>query len=76
MISVRTMELTLQPIRRIFRRAGAKRISDQAVKELARTEEERIKALAAEAKKLSEHAGRRTVMRQDVKMAKKTLEKK
>ncbi len=70
------MEITLKPIRRIFKRAGAKRVSDRAIKELAQASEERAKAVLVEAKRLSEHAGRRTVMKQDVKMARKTLEKK
>lgn len=70
------MELTLRPIRRIFKRAGAKRISDHAIKELAKISEDRAKSLLIEAKKLSGHAGRRTVMKQDIKMAKKTVEKK
>ena len=71
-----TMELTLQAIRRILKRAGAKRISDQAVKELARILEERTKALLVESKKLSEHAGRRTVMKHDIKLARKTAGKR
>jgi histone H3/H4 len=65
------MEFTLQPLRRIFRRAGAKRVSDKAAEELGRVLEGRAKLLLAESKRLSEHAGRRTVMRDDVKMAKK-----
>lgn len=71
-----SMEITLKPIRRVFKRAGAKRVSDRAIKELAQVSEERAKAILGEAKRLSEHAGRRTVMKQDVKMARKTLEKK
>ena len=69
------MEFTLQPLRRVFRRAGAKRVSDKAATELGSILETRSKELLAEAKRLSEHAGRRTVMREDVKMAKKHLEK-
>lgn len=69
------MQFTKQPIRKIFKKAGAKRVSDKAAIELARILEERTKLIALEAKRLSEHAGRRTVMRQDVKSAKKMLEK-
>ena len=75
-ISLISMELTLQAIRRLIKRAGAKRISDQAVKELARVLEERAKAMLVESKRLSEHAGRRTVMKHDIKMARKTVGKK
>ena len=69
------MELTLQPIRRLFKIAGAKRVSNKAAGELAKTLEERAKLIAIEAKKISEHSGRRTVLRRDIKMARKTVEK-
>lgn len=68
------MQFTKQPIRKIFKKAGAKRVSDKAAIELAKTLEEKTKLLVTEAKRLSEHAGRRTVMKQDVKMAKRVLE--
>lgn len=70
------MEITLRPVRRILKRAGAKRISDRAAKELAQMAEERAKAILLEAKNLSAHAGRRTVMKQDIKLARKTLAKR
>ncbi len=69
------MEFTLQPLRRLFKKGGAKRVSDKAALELGRILEERTKMLLDEAHELSKHAGRRTVMRQDIKMAKKNLEK-
>lgn len=69
------MQFTKQPIRKIFKKAGAKRVSDKAATELARILEERTKILASEANRLSGHAGRRTVMKQDVRMAKRVLEK-
>ena len=68
-------ELTKEPVKRLLRRAGAKRVSDKAAEELAKTLEEQAKLIASEAKKLSVHAGRRTVLRRDVKMARKHLEK-
>lgn len=69
-------ELTSQPIRRIIKKAGAKRISDDAVRELALILESRSADIMKEALKVSEHAGRRTVMRKDVKMARKSIRKK
>ena len=69
------MEFTIQPLRRVFKRAGAKRVSDKAAAELGTLLESRSKQLLVEAKKLSEHAGRRTVMREDIKMARKSLKK-
>ncbi len=68
------MELTINPIRRLFKRVGAKRVSDKAAVELAKIVEDKSKLLAIESQKLSEHAGRRTVMRRDVKLARKILE--
>ena len=69
------MELTLQPLRRMFKRAGAKRVSDDAAEELGKLMEEEAAQIAGEAERLSKHAGRRTVMRRDIKMAKKNLER-
>ncbi len=66
------MELTLQPIRRLFKTAGAKRVSNKAANELSKVLESRAKLIAAEAKKISEHSGRRTVLKRDIKMARKT----
>lgn len=67
------MELTLQPLRKLIKKAGAKRVSDKAAAELGKELEERTKTLLLEAKRLSEHAGRRTVMKRDVRAARKIL---
>jgi histone H3/H4 len=69
------MELTLQPLRKLIKRAGGKRVSDDAAEELGKILEEKATEIAKEAQRLSEHAGRRTVMRIDIKMAKKNLER-
>ena len=68
------MELTLQPLRKLLKRAGGKRVADKAAEELGKVLEERTKILLLEAKRLSEHAGRRTVMKRDVRAARKILE--
>lgn len=67
------MSLTLQPIRRLFKNAGAKRVSDKAANELIKIMEEKTKLIALEAQKLSKHSDRRTVMKRDVKLARKIL---
>ncbi len=59
----------------MFKRAGGKRISDQAAEELGKLMEERAAQIALEAQRLSQHAGRRTVMRRDVKMAARNLKR-
>ena len=69
------MELTLQPIRRLFKASGSKRVSNKAARELAKILEERAKLIAIEGKKISEHSGRRTVLRRDIKLARKTVKK-
>lgn len=69
------MELTLQPLRKMFKAAGGKRISDKAAEELGKLMEEKAAEIAVEAQRLSQHAGRRTVMRRDVKMAARNLER-
>ena len=70
-----SMELTLQPLRKLIKRAGAKRVADKAAEELGRVLEERAKILLIEAKRLSEHSGRKTVMKRDVRAARKILER-
>jgi histone H3/H4 len=66
--------ITTTPVKRIIEKAGGTRVSNQAAKELAHFLEHKTKTLALESQKLAEHAGRKTVMRNDVKMAKKVLE--
>ena len=64
-------ELTIQPLRRLFKKAGAKRISDKAAEEMAKELELRAKEIVIEAKNLAEHSGRRTILRRDIKMARR-----
>ena len=68
------MSLTLQPIRRLFKQAGAKRVSDKAANELIKIMEDKTKLIALEAEKLSKHSDRRTVMKRDIKLVKKILD--
>ncbi len=68
------MVLTLQPIRRLFKSVGAKRVSDKAASELGKIMEEKTKLIALEAEKLSKHGNRRTIMKRDIKLARKILD--
>lgn len=52
-----------------MRRAGAVRVSDEAKEVLAEVLEEKALEIAAEAKKLAEHAGRKTVTGKDIRLA-------
>ena len=63
------MELPMAPIERLIKRAGAERVSDGAVEELADYLEEEVIKIASNAIKLSKHASRKTVTRDDIKLA-------
>jgi len=63
-----TMELPMAPIERLIKRAGAERVSDDAIEELADYLEEEVIKIASSAIKLSKHASRKTVTREDIKL--------
>ena len=63
----------LAPFERILKKAGAKRVSRGAMEEFAKVMEEEIYKIAKEAALLAKHAGRKTVMREDVKAAVRKL---
>ena len=52
-----------------MREAGALRVSDDAKTALADVLEEKALRISAEAKKLAEHAGRKTVTDKDIRLA-------
>lgn len=67
--------LTLQPIRRALKALGAPRVSDKAAEAFALFLEDEIVVIAQEAKRLADHAGRKTILKDDVRMARHALEK-
>jgi histone H3/H4 len=67
------VELPIAAIDRVIRKSGAKRVSEDAAVALAEVLEERAMAIAAEASKLAEHAGRRTVRDVDIRLAAKRV---
>jgi histone H3/H4 len=62
-------EFSNAPIHRILRKAGAPRVSDEAVEELRKILEEVGIKIAEQAISLAQHAGRRTIKREDVEKA-------
>ncbi len=65
------MSLPNAPIERIIRKAGAERVSEDAVKELKEAVEEVGNEIAQEAKEMADHANRNTVKKSDIEMATK-----
>jgi histone H3/H4 len=66
-----SMEITLNPLKKMMKRAGAKRAGNDAAVELGKLMEERALRICKRAKKLAEFSGRRTVMRKDIRLAAK-----
>ncbi|MEM2282507.1 MAG: NFYB/HAP3 family transcription factor subunit [Candidatus Hadarchaeales archaeon] len=58
---------------RLIRKAGAKRVSDEAAKALVEALEEEALRIASEAVKLAAHAKRRTVREEDIRLASKRV---
>ena len=67
-------EFPALPFERLLKKAGAKRVSAGAAEELAKIMEDKIAKIAEEAVLLAEHAGRKTIIDEDVRLAKKKFE--
>ncbi|MCS6770254.1 MAG: histone family protein [Candidatus Caldarchaeum sp.] len=61
------------PIHRLMKKAGAGRVSEDAAEELKRVLEGVGVLIAREAHELAQYAGRRTVKKEDVERAAKTV---
>ncbi len=70
---MKSSELGLLPMYRLLKKSGAHRISEESAEELRRVTEEVASAVAKNAVDLCEHAGRRTVKAEDVKLASRTI---
>jgi len=58
---------------RILKKAGARRVSDAAAEEFSKVVEEKLLQVATEAVALAKHAGRKTVIDTDIRLARKKL---
>lgn len=68
-----TKFLPILPFERILKKAGAKRVSQDAMDEFAMVIEEKLYAIAKEAGILAKHAGRKTIIAEDVRIAKRKI---
>ena len=64
-------KLPRAPFERILKKAGAKRVAEDAMDEFAKVMEEKIFKLARESAALAKHAGRKTIVGDDVRMARR-----
>jgi histone H3/H4 len=65
------MVLPVQPFIRLLKKFGAKRVSRKAAEELAKIVEEKLLEISKEAVVLTKHAGRKTILAEDIRLAKK-----
>jgi histone H3/H4 len=72
---MRSSELGLSSMYRILKKSGAQRVSDESANELRRAIEEIAEIIAKNAVDMSNHAGRKTVKAEDVKLASKQFNK-
>ncbi len=62
-------ELSLRSMKRILKKSGAKRVSKDACVRLKKILEEKAEKIAEKAWKLSQHANRRTLQKEDIILA-------
>jgi histone H3/H4 len=66
---MRSSELSIAPMHRICKKAGASRVSEAAAKTLAKELDEIGTKIAKEAIDYAMHAGRKTVKAEDIEIA-------
>jgi histone H3/H4 len=63
------LELSVAPMHRLCKKAGAERVSETAAKELAKALQELGIKIAKEALSYAMHAGRKTIKAEDIEIA-------
>lgn len=72
---MRSSELGISAMYRILKKAGADRVSDESAEELRRIIEGIAESIAKDAVQMSQHAGRKTIKSEDVRLASKPFAK-
>lgn len=67
------MSLPRMPFERILKKAGAKRVSKSALEEFANVMEEKMFKIANDAAILAKHAGRKTILGEDIRIARRKV---
>ena len=67
------MAFTIAPLKRMIKSHGIRRVSGEAVRFFSQILEERLAELSRESENVSQHAGRKTILRRDVKLARKIV---
>lgn len=66
-------KLPMAPFERILKQAGAKRVSHEALEEFSKLMEEEMLNVASEAAILAKHAGRKTIIDDDIRTARRKM---
>ena len=72
---MKSSELGLSAMYRIWKKAGGERVSDESADELRRVIEEIANSIAKSAVDMASHAKRKTIKAEDVKLASKPFSK-
>jgi len=65
--------LPLIPFERLLKKAGAKRVSHEALEEFSKVMEDQMYKVAKEAAALAKHAGRKTIVEEDIRFARRKV---
>lgn len=68
--------ITLNPLKRKIKKHSNKRVSKGALEEFSEVLQAKAEIICEESKKLAEHAGRKTVNKEDIRLGKRKVTKR